>query len=310
MGIMILMIRMHGGFVPERFPRRGPHARKASGARVAGLLLAGALVAGCPADRPPPPAARSERVILKGSNTVGEELAPRLAAEFRQTRPGIAIEIETRGSASGFWGLIAGVCDIAASSRPMLADERQQAEVRGLKLNEYTLGAYAVAVVVNAHNPVTDLTREQVRDIFTGAVADWKEVGGPAGPIHIYLRDPVSGTYLGFRELALQDQPYATNRATALTNYAAIVAAVAHDPQGIGYAGFLSAGAPGVKAVSIGGVPPTAAAVHAGQYPYARMLRLYTARSRETPLARDFIQFTLSARGQEIVRQMDFVPRP
>lgn len=279
-------------------------------ARGVGWMVAGALVAGCPAGKQEPDIPREARVTIKGSNTVGEELAPRLIAEFKKTQPQATIEVETRGSATGFWGLIAGVCDIAASSRPMLQDERQQAEIRGVKLNEYTIGAYSVAVTVNAQNPVASLTSEQVRDVFTGAVDNWKAVGGPDAPIHLYLRNPISGTYLGFRELALQDRAYATNNATELTSYSAIVDAVAKDVNGIGYAGFNLTGQPGVKAVAIGGVAPTPATVQSGQYPYARMLRLYTNKAKELPLARDFIQFVLSARGQEIVSQMGYVPRP
>jgi phosphate transport system substrate-binding protein len=291
------------------FGNEGPGGRRVKLGRSVGLFVVGALMAGCPAGQQAPEATREARVTIKGSNTVGEELAPALIAEFKKAHPQAVIEVETRGSASGFWGLIAGVCDIAAASRPMVQDERQQAEVRGIKLNEYVIGAYSVAVIVNAGNPVAGLTRDQVRDVFTGAADNWKTVGGADAPIHLYIRNPISGTYLGFRELALQDQAYATNSVTELGAYSAIVDAVAKDVNGIGYAGFNLIGKESVKAVSIGGVAPTPAAVQGGQYPYARMLRLYTNKAREAPVARDFIQFILSARGQEIVSQMGCVPR-
>ena len=92
-----------------------------------------------------------------------------------------------------------------------------------------------VAVVVNAANPVANLTRDQVRDLFTGTVQNWKDVGGPDAPVHLYIRHPISGTYLGFRELAMENKPYALEVKT-YTNYTEIVQAVAQDPDGLGYA--------------------------------------------------------------------------
>jgi phosphate transport system substrate-binding protein len=266
------------------------------------------LLGGCSpkSDEPQPPP--RDKVLIKGSNTVGEELAPRLAAEYKKEHAKVAIGIETKGSASGFWGLIAGACDIASASRGMIKDEQQQAQARGIELIDYLIGSYSVAVVVNAGNPVTGLTKEQVRDIFTGAVQNWKDVGGVDGPIHLCTRDPISGTYLGFRELAMEDRAYATNNTTRSTGYAEIAQAVGKDPQAIGYASIQLAAKPGVKAVAIGGVAATASSVNEGKYPFARALHLYTNKAKETADTHDFIQFVMSARGQAILDEMGFVP--
>src|SRR5206468_8129810 len=141
-----------------------------------------------------------------------------------------------------------------------------QANERGMKLDEHTIGSYSVAVVVHADNPVKDLTKDQVRDLFTGVIQNWKDVGGADAPVHLYIRDPVSGTHLGFKELAMENKPYPAGT-NALTSYAAIVQAVAQDASGIGYASIELANKPGVKAVSVGGVARTAAAVNEGKYP-------------------------------------------
>src|SRR5215471_13741297 len=79
---------------------------------------------GCSQNSDTPQSPPREKVLIKGSNTVGEELAPRLIAEYRKDHPKVGIDIETKGSESGFWGLIAGACDIAASSRGMIKDEQ------------------------------------------------------------------------------------------------------------------------------------------------------------------------------------------
>ena len=249
------------------------------------------------------------KVVIKGSNTVGEELAPRLIAEFKKDHPSAAFEIETKGSGSGFWGVIAGVCDMAAASRTPITDEQQQAKARGIEFKDYVIGSYGVAVVANGANPVANLTRDQIRDIFTGIIQNWKDVGGPDAPIHLYVRDPISGTYLGFREMALQDKAYTTNHASELKTYKAIVEAVAKDQGGIGYSSIPDASAGGVKTISVDGIAPSAGSIREGKYPYARTLHFYTNKDKETGPATEFIQFVQSPKGQEIVSQAGNVPK-
>jgi phosphate transport system substrate-binding protein len=246
--------------------------------------------------------------VIKGSNTVGEELAPRLIAEYKKDHPNVAIDLETRGTGSGFYGLFAGACDIATASRGMLTNEQAQAQSRGIQLNDAVIGAYSVAVIVNAANPVASLTPAQVRDIFTGSVTNWREVGGPDAAIHLYIRDPMSGTYLGFRELAMEDKPYATTT-TKFTNYTAIAEAVGKDAGGIGYSNIQLADKSGTKSIAIGGVAPTAASVNDGKYPFARVLHFFTNKSAEAPLAHDFVQFVQSSQGKQVLDQAGFVPR-
>jgi phosphate transport system substrate-binding protein len=266
------------------------------------LILLGTLVAGCSGGK-------ADKVVIRGSNTVGEELAPRLIAEYKKRHPNVAFDTEFKGSTYGFGALMVGRCDIGAASREVTTNELDMARSRDVAFNEYIIGAYSVAVVVNAANPIVNLTAEQVRDIFTGAVQNWKDVGGADAPIHLHIRDPISGTYLGFLELAMEKKPYALGVKTH-TNYVGIVKAIARDPNSIGYSSFDLTTVAGVKAVTIGGVSPTATAVNQGKYPYARVLRLYTDKSRETSAAMDFIQLVLSPRGQKIVGEMGFVPRP
>ena len=263
------------------------------------ILLAG-LMAGCSGGK-------VEKVVILGSNTVGEELAPRLVAEYKQEHPGTEFEMEFKGTTYGLGALMVGRCDIAAASREATLNEIELGRARDIHLNNHVIGAYDVAVIVNAASPIANLTRDQVRDLFTGTVKSWKEVGGPDAPVGLNIRHPISGTYLGFRELAMENKAYALNAKT-FTNYAAIVEAVAKDPNAIGYTTLNLSSKPGVKAVTIGGVAPTEATVSNGQYPYARLLRLYTDRATESPAARSFIEFVQSKRGQEVLAQMGFIP--
>jgi phosphate transport system substrate-binding protein len=258
---------------------------------------------------PPPPTTSQGKVVLKGSNTIGEELAPRLIAEYKKDHPTAAFDLESKATGYGLAALLAGQCDIAGASRPPIHEELELAQTRGLELDDHVIGAYSVAVIVNASCPVNSLTSEQVRDLFTGKAQNWKDVGGPDAPVRLCIRDPISGTYLGFRELAMENKPYASGEKT-FTNYAGIAKAVAEDPNAIGYVSFDLATRNGVKGVSIAGVAPTAAAVNDGKYPYARTLHFYTAKGKEASAASDFIKFVQSARGHDIVAQMGFVPHP
>jgi len=278
--------------------------------RSVGFVLLGLVLAGCPAGKQTPePSGDVKKIVIRGSNTIGEELAPRLIAKYRMEHPEITFDLETKATGYGLAALSAGQCHIAAASRPANAVELKLAQSRGVELNDYVIGSYSVAVIINATNAIANLTREQVRDIFTGAIQNWKDVGGPDAAIHLYIRDPISGTYLGFLELAMDRQPYALGLKTFNT-YQEIVQAVAQDPNGIGYSSIELCNRDGVKGVSVGGVAPSVATVNKGDYPYSRVLRFYTDKAKEPPVARDFIQFVQSARGQAILDQMGDVPHP
>jgi phosphate transport system substrate-binding protein len=183
------------------------------------------------------------------------------------------------------------------------------AKGRNIQLDDHIIGSYAVAVIVNPANPIGSMTKDQVRDLFTGAARNWKDVGGSDSAVHLYIRDPVSGTFLGFRELAMENKAYGSGP-TALTNYSQIAEAVSRDPVGIGYIGFDQLAASGVKAVSIQNIAPEAAAVNQNKYPFARVLHLYTNKAGTSAEAADFIKFVQSSAGKQILAQAGFVPAP
>ncbi len=276
-----------------------------------GLILLGAIAAGCSPDKPAAEApAVTGKVTIRGSNTIGEELAPQLIAEYKKDHPTAIFDLEAKGTSYGMGALMGGYCDIAGASRLPTKEELEVAQYRNVELNDHVIGAYAVAVVVNPANSVTNLTRDQVRDIFTGTIQNWKDVGGPDAPVHLYIRDPMSGTYMGFKELAMENKPYTPDpkMLSLSTNYAGIAESVAKDPAGIGYTGMNPAKDAGAKVVSIGGVLPDVTSVNKGEYPYTRALHLYTSKGKETPATTDFIQFVLSNRGQEVVARLGDVP--
>lgn len=273
-----------------------------------GLSIVALLLSGCSADKPTIDPTAKGQVTIKGSNTFGEELAPRLIAAYNKSRPNVGVALESKGSVSGITALIAEECDIAAASRGATPEELNQAHARGIELKEYVIGHYGVAVIVNSANSVGKLMPDQVRDIFSGAVQNWKALGGPDAPIHAFIRDPSSGTNLGFRELAMNNNPYRSD-ARMFNDYAQLAEAVSKDLGGIGYASMNMAHHRNVKVVSIDKYEPNSLSVNEGWYPYARMLRLYTDQAKESPFARDFALFVQRDPGQKILDELGFVRR-
>jgi phosphate transport system substrate-binding protein len=254
-------------------------------------------------------AAAQDKITIRGSNTIGEELAPQLIAEYKKAHADASFDLEFKGTGYGIGALMGGHCDIAAASRAVVKEQEEISQLHGVQFKEYVLGAYTVSILVNAANPVSNLTSNQVQSLFTGKIQNWKDAGGPEAPVHLYVRDPVSGTYVGFKEMAMGFQDYDAH-VRLFTNYAGIADAVAKDPDGIGYTGLDLAPHAGTKAVAVDGVTPSAANVNGKKYPYARTLRFYTDAAKESAKAKDFIDFVLAPGGQQVLTQMGYAPKP
>jgi phosphate transport system substrate-binding protein len=253
-------------------------------------------------------AAQAQKPLrIEGSNTFGEKLGPLLVKDFKKSNPGIPVELKRPGSGPGLAALIAGRADIAPTSRPANRSELLAAKKAGVKLRTQNIGSYGVAIIVNEANPVKNLKPSQVRALFSGKTADWSKVRGGAAPVNVYTLDRNTGARGGFQTLAMRGDAYSPT-AKALPDYQAIIAAVAKDPNAIGYAdmGPLPAA---VRALLINGEPPNSVAIYEQIYPYANSLYLYTVQGRETPAAKKFIRYTLSKNGQRIIQKAGFVPR-
>src|SRR5258705_6382902 len=147
------------------------------------MILLGLIPSGCSDKSQAPQSSTKGKIVIKGSNTIGEELAPRLIAEFKKDHASALFELESKLTGYGLAALMADQCNVAAASRQPIKDELDLAKSRNVELNDYVIGSYSVAVIVNSACGVADLKREQVRDIFTGVIQNWKDVGGCAGSI-------------------------------------------------------------------------------------------------------------------------------
>jgi phosphate transport system substrate-binding protein len=252
-------------------------------------------------------AAAQTPLRIEGSNTFGEKLGPLLVEAFEKTNPDTPVDLVANGSGAGLTALLEGRTDIAPTSRAADADELRLARASKLRFRAQSIGSYGVVVIVNDKNPVRSLSLRQVRDIFTGKITNWKEVGGPDTRIRPFILDYSSGARRGFQELAMRYEPYASG-ARDFSSKQAIARAVAKDANAIGYAD-MGPLPPGTRAILINGIPGNRTAINQGLYPYARTLYLYTVRGRETRAAKKFIRFVLSRDGQRIIYGAGFVPR-
>jgi phosphate transport system substrate-binding protein len=249
---------------------------------------------------------RADTLVIKGSDTLGAKLVPQLAEEFKAQHPGTTFYIAAEGSTTGIAAIIDGTAQIGMSSREAKPQEIATAKSKGVELKPTTVAYDGLGVIVNASNPITNLTKKQVEQIFTGDVTDWSGVGGKPGKISVYTRNTSSGTYSDWKELAMKKRDYAPS-AQKMAGHEQIAAEVGKNPDGVGYVGLAYMKASGIKIVTIDGVAPTQATVVAKQYPYARPTFYYT-NGAPTGLAKDFVDFTIGPAGQKIVDRVGFVP--
>jgi phosphate transport system substrate-binding protein len=248
----------------------------------------------------------AQRLVIKGSDTLGAKFVPMLAEEYRAKNPAVSFEIAAEGSTTGISAIIDGTAQIGMSSRRARPTEMSGAQAKGVTLKPIIVAYDGIAVIVNANNPLANLTRRQVEQIFTGDVKDWSAVGGRPGAISIYTRNTSSGTYSDFKDLAMKRRDYAPTSQKMAGNEQ-IVAEVARNPNGIGYVGLAYLTAPGIKVATIDGASPTKEAVLAKQYAYARPTFYYT-NAEPSGEAAKFVEFTLSDEGQRVAEQVGFVP--
>ena len=262
------------------------------------LLLAAAVLAAT--------SVQAQKLVIKGSDTLGAKLVPMLAEEYKARNPGVSFEIAAEGSTTGIAAIIDGTAQIGMSSRRAKPTEMSAAQAKGVNMKPTVVAFDGIAVVINAGNPLTTLTKRQVEQIFAGDITDWSAVGGSPGKISIYTRNTSSGTYSDFKDLAMNKRDYASSSQKMAGNEQ-IVAEVGKNPNGIGYCGLAYINDSAIRAVSIGGALPSKESVLAKQYPYARPTFYYTNGDPVGEAAK-FLAFTLSDEGQQIVGKVGFVP--
>lgn len=222
------------------------------------------------------------------------------AKRVMQLNGNIQISIAGGGSGVGIKQVGEGLVNIGNSGRKAKDEE---VEKYGLKMFKWAIDG--VAIVVNPENTVKELTKQQLKDIFSGKIANWKSLAGADRPINVYTRDESSGTREVFWKKAI-DQGEIIPQANVVVSNGAMKSAIANDPYSIGY---VSVGHidKSVAPVALDGIIPTIETVKSGSYTVSRGLYSNT-KGEPDQLTKLFIDYLLSPEGQKIVSENGFIP--
>lgn len=251
----------------------------------------------------------------KGSDTM-VNLALAWVEEYTRLHPEVRISVTGGGSGTGIAAMINGTVDIANASRSMKPEEIAAAQENGIEPVEFVVGRDAIAVVVHPSNPVDGLTLQQISDIYTNKITNWRQVGGEDRPIVLLSRESNSGTYVYFLEnvirLGKEESDLLFSPDTLLMpSSEGISTEVRQNPNAIGYDG-LGYVTPDQKVVAVAEdadgpyVMPSVQTVNDGSYPIARPLYMYTAGEPTGQIA-TYLDWVLNE-GQGLVAEVGFVP--
>lgn len=244
-------------------------------------------------------ASLSGTIQMAGSTSM-EKLANSLREVFMEKYPDVTVNVEFNGSGAGIEAVNAGTVDIGNSSRNLKDDEKAAGAVENI------VAIDGIAVVVDPANPVTNLEKQQLIDIYTGTITNWSEVGGEDEPIVVVGREAGSGTRGAFEELLeIED---ACAYANELDSTGAVLAKVASTPGAIGYAS-LDAVDDSVVALSLEGVEATAENIKAGTYFLCRPFVMATKGeiSEQSELVQAWFEFVLGEEGQDVAAQVGLI---
>ena len=261
------------------------------------VLLAGVLFVGCSKDNN-----REERqkVTISGSTSVGAVMEP-LVEEYKKTLINdIDLEVQQIGSSSGIKNTIEGTSEIGMTSRDLKGDEKKA------DLSETKIALDAIAIITNGDNKVSNLTKEQVKDIFTGKISNWKELGGHDRPIVVVSREDGSGTREGFESIVGYGPEELIKSALISDGSGNIKTTVSNNKNAIGYIslGYVDKS---VKSVSIDGVVPSNENVKTHKYAISRPFLLIYKDEKLTEEGQKFIDYILGEDGQKVVEKHGFV---
>lgn len=251
----------------------------------------------------------------KGSDTM-VNLALAWAEKYQSLHPEVNVSVTGGGSGTGIAALANNTVDIANASRAIKPEE-VEAMPADQKPVEFVVARDAIAVIVNPSNPVNELTLQQISDIYSGKIDNWKDVGGEDLQIVRLSRETNSGTHVYFLEevLRLGDDENKTLFSTdtlLLPSSEGITAEVRDNPHAIGYDG-LGYITPDLKVIAVAKEPggeyiiPSADTVNSQAYPIARDLYMYTA-GQPTGTVEEYLAWIITPEAQEIVKELGFVP--
>lgn len=248
---------------------------------------------------------------IKGSDTV-LPVAQQTAERFMNQHPDARVTVTGGGTGVGISALMDNTTDIAMASRPIKFSEKMKIKAAGEEVNEVIVAYDALAVVVHPSNPVKQLTRQQLEDIFRGKITNWKQVGGEDAKIIVYSRETSSGTYEFFKESVLRNKNYMSG-VLSMPATGAIIQSVSQTKGAIGYVGLAYLN-PRVKALAVSYdqgktfVYPSVKTAIRKEYPVVRPLYYYYEKKNESKVL-TFLKYLTTQEAKDKTLQLGFIPR-
>lgn len=238
-------------------------------------------------------------ISISGSTSVGP-LMEKIQPIYEEKNTNVELEIQMTGSGAGIKDVENGTSEIGMSSREL--KEEEVAKLKG------TLICYdGIAALVNPNNKVKDITVEQLKDIYTGKITNWKDLGGSDAPIVVVSREDGSGTRDGFQQAVGFKSEELTKDATIVDGSGAVQTTVSGNENAIGYASFEYINNT-VSALVVENVEPKADNVKNGTYKVSRPFVLVTKEDTITEAGQSLVDFLLSDEGQQVVADNKLVP--
>ncbi len=238
-------------------------------------------------------------ISISGSTSVGP-LMEKIQPIYEEKNSNVSLEIQMTGSGAGIKDVENGTSEIGMSSRDLKDEE-------AAKLKSTLICYDGIAALVNPNNKVKDITVEQLKDIYTGKITNWKELGGNDAPIVVVSREDGSGTRDGFQQAVGYKSEELTQDATIVDGSGAVQTTVSGNENAIGYASFEYINDT-VSALVVENVEPTAENVKNGTYKVSRPFVLVTKEDTLTEAGQVLIDFVLSEEGQQVVADNKLVP--
>lgn len=268
------------------------------------LTVAVALLAGCGSKtetetKNGTEAKKESATVSTDGSTSMEKVIGFLSEAYMEENDNVKVTYNPTGSSAGIQAVSEGRCDIGLSSRDLKDEEAQTLEGKVVAID-------GIAMVVNPENKAEDLTVEQIADVYTGKITNWKEVGGDDAPIVLIGREAASGTRDGFESITGTKDNCQYNQ--ELTSTGDVIQTVSSNPNAIGYAS-LAAVSDNVKVLSVDGVEPTEETVQSGDYKIQRNFVLVTKKGEKlSDEAQKFYDFATSKDADDLIKEAGAVP--
>ena len=255
------------------------------------VTMVGATFVGCGSSEGANSDSNVASISISGSTSVGP-LMEKVQEKYEENNS-VILEIQQNGSGAGIKDVISGISEIGMSSREL--KKKKKSSVKGT-----TVAYDGIALLVNPENKVKNISLEDVKNVYTGKITNWKELGGEDAPIVVISREEGSGTRDAFQEIVGYKSEELTKEATISDGSGAVKTTVAGNKNAIGFASFEYIDET-VSALNVNDVEPTADNVKGGQYKISRPFLLVTKSDSVTENGQKLIDYVLSPEGQQIV---------